>query len=194
MAVDSGNLTNNPALNADLERPDQPGLEFAQFAAGCFWGVEQGFQGVEGVLKTEVGYSQGDVPDPNYKLVCTGSTNHAEVVRIQFDPSVCAYSTLLSVFWGRHDPTSLNRQGEDVSSQYRSGIYYYNEEQARLARESLEEKQREFKEKKIVTETLPARTFYRAEEYHQQYLQKNGGTCKRQSGATGCTSTIQCSA
>nr|XP_016508621.1 PREDICTED: peptide methionine sulfoxide reductase-like [Nicotiana tabacum] len=96
----------NPALDPDLDNPDNPGLEFAQFAAGCVWGVEL----VEGVVKTEVGYSQGHVHDPNYKLVCSGTTDHAEVIRIQFDPNVCPYTNLLSLFWSRHDPTTLNRQ------------------------------------------------------------------------------------
>lgn len=102
--------TTNPALDPDLDNPDQSGLEFAQFAAGCFWGVELTFQRVEGVVKTEVGYSQGNVHNPNYKLVCSGTTEHAEVIRIQFDPNVCPYSQLLSLFWSRHDPTTLNRQ------------------------------------------------------------------------------------
>lgn len=105
----AGNTT-NPALEPDTDSPIGPGLEFAQFGAGCFWGVELVFQRVEGVVKTEVGYSQGHVPDPTYKLVCTGSTKHAEVVRIQFDPSLCPYANLLAVFWDRHDPTTLNRQ------------------------------------------------------------------------------------
>nr|XP_016482073.1 PREDICTED: peptide methionine sulfoxide reductase-like [Nicotiana tabacum]XP_033514642.1 peptide methionine sulfoxide reductase-like [Nicotiana tomentosiformis] len=100
----------NPALDPDLNNPDNPGLVFAQFAAGCFWGVELAFQRVEGVVKTEVGYSQGHVHDPNYKLVCSGTTDHAEVIRIQFDPNVCPYTNLLSLFWSRHDPTTLNRQ------------------------------------------------------------------------------------
>ncbi|XVF11634.1 hypothetical protein REPUB_Repub08aG0044200 [Reevesia pubescens] len=193
MAASADNSSNsNPALDADSDRPDNPAHEFAQFGAGCFWGVELTFQRVEGVVKTEVGYSQGHVPDPNYKLVCTGSTNHVEVVRIQFDPQVCPYTNLLSVFWGRHDPTTLNRQGGDVGAQYRSGIYYYNDNQARLARESLEAKQLELKDKKIVTEILPAKRFYRAEEYHQQYLEKGGGLGSKQSAAKGCTDPIRC--
>lgn len=100
----------NPALERDPDCPDHPGLELAQFGAGCFWGVELAFQRLVGVVKTEVGFSQGHVPDPTYKLVCTGTTNHVEVVRVQFDPDVCPYSNLLSLFWSRHDPTSLNRQ------------------------------------------------------------------------------------
>ncbi|MCA0772537.1 peptide-methionine (S)-S-oxide reductase MsrA, partial [Vibrio vulnificus] len=99
-----------PALDLDTDSPVKPGLELAQFGAGCFWGVELAFQRVEGVVKTEVGYSQGHVADPNYKLVCTDKTGHVEVVRVQFDPAVCPYTDLLSLFWSRHDPTSINRQ------------------------------------------------------------------------------------
>lgn len=100
----------NPALEPDSDSPDNPAHEFAEFGAGCFWGVELAFQRVAGVVKTEVGYSQGHVPDPNYNLVCSRTTNHVEVVRVQFDPQVCPYTNLLSLFWGRHDPTSVNRQ------------------------------------------------------------------------------------
>ncbi|KAK4489001.1 hypothetical protein RD792_004792 [Penstemon davidsonii] len=182
----------NPALEPDHDVPVESGLELAQFAAGCFWSVELTYQRLEGVVKTEVGYSQGHVHNPNYKLVCSGSTNHAEVVRIQFDPNVCPYTTLLDVFWGKHDPTTLNRQGKDVGTQYRSGIYYYNETQAKLARESLESKQSEIKDAKIVTEILPAKTFYRAEEYHQQYLEKGAKNGSKQSAAKGCNDPIRC--
>lgn len=109
MAEEKGGCS-NPAEAPDLETPEKPGLEVAQFAAGCFWGLELAFQRVEGVAKTEVGYSQGKLPDPSYKNVCVGDTNHAEVVRIHFDPVACPYPKLLSVFWARHDPTTLNRQ------------------------------------------------------------------------------------
>ncbi|KAG5537861.1 hypothetical protein RHGRI_025083 [Rhododendron griersonianum] len=156
----AGNTT-NPALEPDTDSPIGPGLEFAQFGAGCFWGVELAFQRVEGVVKTEVGYSQGHVPDPTYKLVCTGSTKHAEI------------------------------RG-DVGTQYRSGIYHYNPEQARLAQETMEAKQKELKDKTIVTEILPAKRFYRAEEYHQQYLEKSGGQGSKQSAAKGCNDPIRC--
>ncbi|KAL8457124.1 hypothetical protein ACS0TY_035095 [Phlomoides rotata] len=181
----------NPALEPDPDAPVEVNLEQAQFAAGCFWGVELTFQRVEGVVKTEVGYSQGHTHDPNYKLVCTGSTNHAEVIRVHFDPNVCPYTTLLHLFWGKHDPTTLNRQGNDIGSQYRSGIYYYNETQAKLAQESLEAKQKDFS-KKIVTEILPAKRFYRAEECHQQYLEKGGRNGSKQSAAKGCNDPIRC--
>ncbi|KAG2676031.1 hypothetical protein I3760_12G033200 [Carya illinoinensis] len=184
----------NPALDPDTDAPDDPGHELAEFGAGCFWSVELAFQRVVGVVRTEVGYSQGHVPDPNYKLVCSGTTNHVEVVRVHFDPKVCPYTSLLSIFWSRHDPTSLNRQGGDVGAQYRSGIYYYNENQARLAQQSKEAKQLELKdhEKIIVTEILPAKRFYRAEEYHQQYLEKGGGRGTKQSAEKGCTDPIRC--
>ncbi|XP_030458075.1 peptide methionine sulfoxide reductase-like [Syzygium oleosum] len=182
----------NPALDPDLDRPGSPGHELAQFGAGCFWGVELAFQRVVGVVKTEVGYSQGHVPDPTYKLVCSETTNHVEVVRVEFDPEVCPYADLLALFWSRHDPSTLNRQGGDVGAQYRSGIYYYSESQARLARESLEAKQSEYGDKKIVTEILPAKRFYRAEEYHQQYLEKGGGRGLKQSTEKGCNDPIRC--
>ncbi|CAI0447485.1 unnamed protein product [Linum tenue] len=185
--------TNNPAFDPDLDKPDDPTHELAQFGGGCFWGVEIAFQRVPGVAKTEVGYSQGHLPDPDYRAVCTGTTNHVEVVRVQFDPRVCPYANLLALFWSRVDPSTLNRQGNDAGTQYRSGIYYYNENQARLAQESKEAKQSELKEgKKVVTEILPAKRFYRAEEYHQQYLEKGGGRGNRQSAAKGCNDPIRC--
>ncbi|KAF9671648.1 hypothetical protein SADUNF_Sadunf12G0069500 [Salix dunnii] len=184
--------TSNPALDPDLDQPDNPNHEFAQFGAGCFWGVELAFQRLPGVVKTEVGYSQGHVPDPTYKLVCTNTTNHVEVVRVQFDPEVCPYSNLLSLFWSRHDPTTLNRQGGDVGTQYRSGIYHYNDAQAKLAQESKEAKQLELKDNEVVTEILPAKRFYRAEEYHQQYLEKGGGRGVQQSAEKGCNDPIRC--
>ena len=168
------------------------GWETAQFAAGCFWGVELAFQRVPGVVRTEVGYSQGRLPDPSYTDVCRKDTGHAEVVRLHFDPTVCSYSDLLNAFWNRHDPTTLNRQGKDIGPQYRSGIYYYNEKQAQLARESMAAKQDELKDKKIVTEILPAKKFYRAEEYHQQYLERGAGTGIKQSADKGCNDPIIC--
>ncbi|KAJ4790593.1 Peptide methionine sulfoxide reductase [Rhynchospora pubera] len=182
----------NPALGPDLDSPyGGAGNQLAQFGAGCFWSVELAFQRVEGVVKTEVGYTQGHFPNPTYKDVCSGQTGHSEVVRVHFDPAVCSYSTLLAVFWGKHDPTTVNRQGNDVGTQYRSGIYYYNEEQAKLAKESLEAKQKEITAK-IVTEILPARKFYPAEEYHQQYLEKGGGSGNKQSARKGCNDPIRC--
>lgn len=185
-------ISSNPASDPDNDNPVQPGLELAQFGAGCFWGVELAFQRLEGVVKTEVGYSQGHVPDPTYQMVCSGTTNHVEVVRVQFDPNLCPYTNLLYLFWSRHDPTTLNRQAGDVGTQYRSGIYYYNDNQARTAQESKEAKQAEMKGQKIVTEILPAKRFYRAEEYHQQYLEKGGRFGQKQSTSKGCNDPIRC--
>nr|GMD19115.1 peptide methionine sulfoxide reductase A1-like [Ipomoea batatas]GMD53037.1 peptide methionine sulfoxide reductase A1-like [Ipomoea batatas] len=168
-----------------------PGQLFAQFGAGCFWGVELAFQRVPGVTKTEVGYTQGHVHNPSYEDVCTGATNHSEVVRVQYDPKECSFESLLDAFWARHDPTTLNRQGNDVGTQYRSGIYFYTPEQEKEAIES-KEKQQKLLNRQIVTEILPAKKFYRAEEYHQQYLAKGGRFGSKQSAAKGCNDPIRC--
>ncbi|MCC7575482.1 MAG: peptide-methionine (S)-S-oxide reductase MsrA [Methanomethylovorans sp.] len=154
-------------------------MEKATFGAGCFWGVEANFRRVNGVIATAVGYTGGHFQDPTYKDVCTGKTGHAEAVDIIFDPAVVSYAQLLEVFWKIHDPTTLNRQGPDVGTQYRSAIFYHNEEQRSLAIGSKEAVQISGKFKKpIVTEIMPASTFYRAEEYHQQYFEKGGmGGC-----------------
>lgn len=168
-----------------------PGQLFAQFGAGCFWGVELAFQRIPGVTNTEVGYSQGHLHNPTYEDVCSGNTMHSEVVRVQYDPNECSYDSLLDVFWDRHDPTTLNRQGGDVGTQYRSGIYFYSPEQETTTRESLERQQKKLN-RKIVTEILPAKKFYRAEEYHQQYLAKGGRFGSRQSPAKGCNDPIRC--
>ena len=154
-------------------------MEKATFAAGCFWGVEANFRRVNGVIATAVGYTGGHFQDPTYRDVCTGKTGHAEAVDILFDPAVVSYAQLLEVFWKIHDPTTLNRQGPDVGTQYRSAIFYHNEEQRSLAIGSKEAVQISGKFKKpIVTEIMPASTFYRAEEYHQQYFEKGGmGGC-----------------
>ncbi|XP_078437864.1 peptide methionine sulfoxide reductase A1-like [Wolffia australiana] len=167
------------------------GKQFAQFGAGCFWGVELAFQRVTGVAVTEAGYTQGNTHQPTYEDICSGTTNHSEVVRVQYDPSECSYDTLLDVFWSRHDPTTLNRQGNDVGSQYRSGIYFYTPEQEAAALASLERQQKQLN-RKIVTEILPAKKFYRAEEYHQQYLAKGGRFGFRQSTEKGCNDPIRC--
>lgn len=146
----------------------------ATFGAGCFWGVEDAFRRVRGVVSTRVGYMGGHMKNPTYEDVCTGLTGHAEVVEVTFDPALVSYSELLDVFWSIHDPTSLNRQGPDVGEQYRSVIFYHDDEQRRLAVESrrkLEESGRFTG--KIVTAIEPAGTFYEAEDYHQQYLEKN---------------------
>lgn len=150
--------------------------EEAIFGAGCFWHVEEEFRKVKGVIDTEVGFAGGTVPDPSYERVCRGDTGHAEVVHIKFDPKVISYDRLLDVFWSIHDPTQLNRQGPDVGEQYRSVIFYYNEEQKKATIRSKEKLEKSGRYKKpIVTQIVPAGKFYRAEEYHQRYLEKKRG-------------------
>jgi peptide-methionine (S)-S-oxide reductase len=147
----------------------------ATFAAGCFWGVEDAFRQVKGVKSTTVGYTGGTAKNPSYKEVCTGKTGHAEAVEVEFDPAQVSYLELLATFWKSHDPTTMNRQGPDVGTQYRSGIFFHDAEQEKEARDSkvVLEKTGVFK-RPIVTEIAPASEFYRAEDYHQQYFEKQG--------------------
>ena len=150
-------------------------MESAMFGAGCFWGVEAAFQQIKGVQSTAVGYAGGKTENPTYQDVCTNATGHAEVVFVEFDPEQVSYSELLDVFWNCHNPTTLNRQGPDVGSQYRSAIFYTNDEQKRLAAESKRRLDESGKyPRPIVTEIASAPAFYRGEEYHQQYLEKRG--------------------
>jgi len=147
----------------------------ALFGAGCFWGVEAAFRQVEGVLATAVGYSGGRKENPTYEDVCSGRTGHAEVVEVEYDPSKVTYEQLLDVLWENHDPTTLNRQGPDVGEQYRSAIFFFDPEQEAAARASKERLEKSGRYKRpIVTEITPASKFYRAEEYHQRYLEKHG--------------------
>jgi peptide-methionine (S)-S-oxide reductase len=149
--------------------------EKAMFGAGCFWGVEAAFRQVKGVISTTVGYSGGTFQNPTYKEVCSGRTGHAEVVEVEYDPSQVSYEELLNVFWENHDPTQLNRQGPDVGAQYRSAIFFHTPQQEAAARASKEALERSGQYKRpIVTEITPASEFYRAEDYHQQYLEKRG--------------------
>src|ERR1043166_2711924 len=150
-------------------------MEKATFGAGCFWGVEAAFRQVKGVLSTTVGYSGGHFPNPTYKDVCSGRTGHAEVVQVEYDPARVSYDDLLNVFWENHNPTTLNRQGPDVGAQYRSAIFFHTPEQEAAARESKEQLARSGRfSRPIVPQIEPAKPFYRAEEYHQQYLEKRG--------------------
>jgi peptide-methionine (S)-S-oxide reductase len=162
-------------LTAGLAQAQGVIMEKATFAAGCFWGVEETFRQLKGVHSTMVGYTGGTTKNPTYEQVCTGRTGHAEALQIEYDPSVISYQKLLEVFWDNHNPTTLNRQGPDIGTQYRSAIFFHTPEQERLARESKEmlDESGEFKNK-IVTEITPASEFYKAEEYHQQYLKKHG--------------------
>ncbi len=146
--------------------------EKAVFGAGCFWGVEAEFRKVEGVIEVTSGYSGGHTENPAYGDVCSGATGHAEVIEVEYDPSKVSYEELLEVFWMEHDPTQLNRQGPDVGTQYRSVIFFLTPDQETAAHVSKEKAQERFK-KPIVTEIRPASEFYRAEEYHQRYFEKN---------------------
>ena len=154
-------------------------MDKATFGAGCFWGVEAAFRKVEGVRATQVGYLGGTLDNPTYEDVCTGRTGHAEVLEVDFDSSVVSYEDLLNVFWDCHDPTTLNRQGPDVGTQYRSSIFFHTAEHKAAATASKEERQNSGRHgRDIVTEITSATTFYRAEDYHQQYLEKRGlGAC-----------------
>ena len=149
----------------------------AIFGAGCFWGVELAFGRIKGVAKTSVGYTGGATENPTYEQVCTGNTGHAEVVWVEFDSSVVSYDELLDVFWGCHDATTLNRQGPDIGTQYRSAIYYDDPTQEAAAKQSKEKNAKRFSSP-IVTEITAASKYYLAEDYHQKYLEKRGmGSC-----------------
>ena len=154
-------------------------MEKATFGAGCFWGVEAAFRRIKGVTATCAGYTGGTMPNPTYHDVCTDRTGHAEAVGVEFDPAQVSYEDLLNVFWANHDPTQLNRQGPDVGTQYRSAIFFHSPEQEKAARASKDNLQAAGRFKRpIVTEIVPATQFHKAEEYHQQYLEKRGmGSC-----------------
>jgi len=155
-------------------------MEKATFAAGCFWGVEAEFRNIDGVVDAAVGYTGGTTVNPSYRDVCTGATGHAEAVELTFDPARVSYDRLLDAFWEIHDPTTPNRQGPDVGTQYRSAIFYHSAEQQSAAQRSLERviQSRRFR-KPVVSQITPASAFYKAEDYHQRYLQKQGlASCK----------------
>jgi peptide-methionine (S)-S-oxide reductase len=154
----------------------------ATFGAGCFWGVEAAFRQLEGVTRTRVGYSGGTLENPTYEDVCSHTTGHAEVVEVTYDPERITYEQLLDVFWGKHDPTQLNRQGWDIGDQYRSVIFFHDAEQEESALRSKASEQVNWSGP-IVTVVEPAQTFYEAEDYHQQYLEKRG--------RSSCTATLQ---
>ncbi len=160
-------------LGTPLQPPYQAGTQIAEFAAGCFWGVEKTFWQVPGVVSTSVGYEGGFTPNPTYDEVCSGRTGHAEAVRVVFDPARVSYPELLTVFWEEHDPTQGMRQGNDSGSQYRSAIFYHSPEQEAAARDSLAAYQQRLTDAgygEITTQVVPATEFYFAEDYHQQYL------------------------
>jgi len=175
-----------------IEPPFPEGMEMAMFGMGCFWGAEKKFWQQPGVYATAVGYAAGHTKNPTYREVCTGTTNHAEVVLVVFDPQKIRYEELLKIFWENHDPTQGMRQGNDVGTQYRSGIYYANEEQRKAAEASRDAYQKQLSAagyRNITTEIIPAPDFYYAEDYHQQYLAKNpDGYCGL--GGTGVTCPV----
>tara|TARA_R110002050_G_scaffold9504_1_gene33150 strand:- start:297632 stop:298099 length:468 start_codon:yes stop_codon:yes gene_type:complete len=154
-------------------------MTIATFAAGCFWGVEAKFRQINGVVSTRVGYTAGSTDTPNYKAVCTGTTGHAEAIEIAFDPTLLSYTKLLEVFWRIHNPTTLNRQGPDIGTQYRSAIFYHNDEQRQQALDSKQALDTSgYYAEPAVTEITAASEFFPAEEYHQCYLEKKGmGSC-----------------
>jgi peptide-methionine (S)-S-oxide reductase len=188
MPVPESHFVNGHRLTAPF--PD--GLAVAQFAMGCFWGAERKFWQLDGVYSTAVGYAAGHTPNPTYREVCSGMTGHAEVVLVVFDPKKIGYDDLLKVFWENHDPTQGMRQGNDVGTQYRSGIYYYDEGQRKAAEQSRDMFQQRLTASgygTITTEILAAPEFYYAEDYHQQYLAKNpDGYCGL--GGTGVTCPV----
>jgi peptide-methionine (S)-S-oxide reductase len=168
-------------LGTPLEGPFPNGFKQAVFGMGCFWGAEKKFWQLPGVFTTAVGYAAGFTPNPTYREVCSGMTGHAEVVLVVFDPAKISYDTLLKVFWEHHDPTQGMRQGNDIGTQYRSGIYVFDDEQRAGAERSRQAYQSELSKRNlgtITTEIIPAAEFYYAEDYHQQYLSKNpNGYC-----------------
>jgi peptide-methionine (S)-S-oxide reductase len=185
------------AVNGHRLAPPFPdGLKLAAFGMGCFWGAEKKFWQQPGVYSTAVGYAAGQTPNPTYREVCSGMTGHNETVLVVYDPRLTSYEQLLRVFWENHDPTQGMRQGNDAGTQYRSGIYYYDDEQHRAAEQSRDDFQRELHKAgygAITTELQPASEFYYAEDYHQQYLAKNpGGYCGL--GGTGVSCPVGVSA
>jgi peptide-methionine (S)-S-oxide reductase len=153
-------------------------LEIATFAAGCFWGVEDAFTKVRGVKSTTVGYTGGNLTNPTYEDVCTDTTGHAEAIQLKYDPKEISYKELLELFWSLHNPTTINRQGPDIGTQYRSSIFFHTPEQEKIAKQVKQELNGSKFQNKIVTEIVPASIFYPAEEYHQKYYQKiGGGSC-----------------
>ncbi len=161
--------TNNENKSTDIK------VDTAAFGAGCFWGVEETFRQVKGVLNTTVGYMGGTTQNPTYQDVCTDGTGHAETVQVEYNPDEVTYDDLLKIFWENHNPTTLNRQGPDIGTQYRSVVFYYSDEQKAAAEKSKDDLQKSGKyQRDIVTQVVLASTFWRAEEYHQKYLEKHG--------------------
>ncbi|HBH22274.1 MAG TPA: peptide-methionine (S)-S-oxide reductase [Cytophagales bacterium] len=171
----NGEQIDDQQSKEEIMETNKEGMDIATFGAGCFWCVEAVFENLKGVEKVVSGYSGGHVENPTYKAVCSGTTGHAEVCQVHFDPSVISYKELLEIFWQTHDPTTLNRQGNDVGTQYRSAVFYHNDEQKELAQKYKErlDQSGAFRDP-IVTEIVPFDKFYVAENYHQNYYEQNG--------------------
>lgn len=168
----TSNIMDKP-LQGDAIAPENTDIETAYFGAGCFWCVEAVFQELKGVYKVESGYMGGGTENPTYREICTGSTGHAEIVKLTFDPKIISFSDLLEILWTTHDPTTLNRQGADRGTQYRSAVFYVNQEQKNAAEKSKAEVATTIWDDPIVTEITEASTYYPAEEYHQNYYKDN---------------------
>ena len=173
-----GPTAQNILQRSHSDNADPGALEKAMFAGGCFWGVELAYQRLPGVMKTSVGYTQGRVNRPTYEQVCSGSTGHTEALEVEYDPAQVTYRELCCVFWEKINPVQRNGQGNDHGTQYRSGIYYYTDEQRSVA-EATKAEQQTKEVDEIATEILPAKQFYTAEAYHQQYLEKNGQSAEK---------------
>eukprot|EP00823_Brevimastigomonas_motovehiculus_P004273 TRINITY_DN2775_c0_g1_i2.p1 TRINITY_DN2775_c0_g1~~TRINITY_DN2775_c0_g1_i2.p1 ORF type:complete len:187 (-),score=40.21 TRINITY_DN2775_c0_g1_i2:240-800(-) len=184
--MSSSNLSTTSSLSTSVPSVAKKEHKLATFAAGCFWSVQLVYQRQIGVLDTKVGYTGGTKSNPTYEDVCAGKTGHAEAVQLSFDPAIVSYKELLTMFWDKHDPTTKNRQGADIGDQYRSAIFFHDEEQKRLAIASKDAEEKKLG-KTVVTEIVPAGPFYPAEEYHQRYLEK-GGQCSRK----GSKDKIRC--
>ena len=184
-------MSKHAVLDTPLQPPFPEGIEVAYFALGCFWGAERLFWELDGVYTTAAGYMNGTTPNPTYEEVCTGKTGHAEAVLVAFDPAKIAYADLLKVFFEEHDPTQGMRQGNDVGTQYRSGIYFVNDAQKETAervRDAYDADLRSAGKESVTTEIAPAGPFYYAEDYHQQYLQKvPNGYCGLKGTGVACT-------
>lgn len=186
-ALEMGEL----ALQGKTAAKSKEGYSIATFAGGCFWGLELAYQRVPGVVATAVGYCQGQVEQPTYGAVCSGSTGHTEAVQVYYDPKECPYENLLDTFFDRVNPTTVNGQGNDFGTQYRTGVYVHSEEQMKLAKSRFEAEAPKFS-KKIASELENVEVFWPAEDYHQQYLEKGGRMGMGQSAEKGCKDTIRC--
>jgi peptide-methionine (S)-S-oxide reductase len=185
-------LAAQAGMTLEEMKRDGKTYKVATFAGGCFWGFELAYQRVPGVVYTAVGYQQGPEDSPTYDQVCSGNTGHTEAIAVIYDPEECSYESLLDTYFGRVDPTTVNGQGNDRGRQYRTGVYFHNTEQEKIAKVRFAEEQEKLGRRKIASELESAMPFWPAEKYHQQYLEKGGRFSSPQSAEKGCTDTIRC--